>query len=320
VRKVESAYGEAVQAMTVEHISRPRPHALHDQAAGTLATTSATADPAAVGRAMIKATVAGRDGWTKVLPPSSKASTPAKPRPRSTAPAPWRALARAKLAAREPTLRVQHTTDGLAVVSFKAFSSDVASQIAAELAVRPRGVVLDLRGNGGGWVKEALALIRLFAVDDRPIAKEMSRWRDGSESMDVSRARYPGPLAGVPVVVLVDGNTASAAETTAASLRDTVGARVAGSRTFGKGYAQVVHDLDDGTSIKITNGVVQAPRTTWHGRGLAVDIDKAALARRGWRALAKGRDREMSGAFVKPPRGDAIVAGALGELRTMITP
>jgi C-terminal processing protease CtpA/Prc len=120
------------------------------------------------------------------------------------------------------------------------------------------------------------------------------------------------------VVVIIDANTASAAETTAASLRDTVGARVVGTRSFGKGYAQVIHDLEDGTSIKVTNGIVQAPRTTWHGRGLAVDLGFDALAKRGKRALAQGRDREMSGAFVRPKRGDAIIAGALDEVRAML--
>jgi carboxyl-terminal processing protease len=110
-----------------------------------------------------------------------------------------------------------------------------------------RGVVLDLRDNGGGYVDAAAAMISRF-VDSGEAFEE--RGRNG----DVTRTDVDGnhPAAGLPVVVLVNENSASAAEIVSGSLQDRVGARLVGAKTYGKGSVQVDKRLDNGGDLHLT--------------------------------------------------------------------
>lgn len=139
--------------------------------------------------------------------------------------------------------------EGVALLRLTRFDAATAEELeraCSEIASAgpPRGLVLDLRGNRGGTVAAAVEICDRF-LDDGVIVSTRRRG-SGAGAVD-SRRATPGSLfPGVPMVVLVDGWTASAAEIVAACLQDRSRAVVAGSRTFGKGTVQTTVPLSDG--------------------------------------------------------------------------
>jgi carboxyl-terminal processing protease len=136
------------------------------------------------------------------------------------------------------------------------------------------GLVLDLRGNGGGWVSSAQEMIGRFVAEDAGPALYQNL--DLAENGDL----ISEPIIGggetaydVPLVVLIDGGTASAAEIVAGAIRDYDRGTLVGAHTFGKGLVQRVHDFDDGSSARITFAQWLTPdRTPIPESGLAPDI------------------------------------------------
>ena len=157
------------------------------------------------------------------------------------------------------------------VLQLTAFSRDtdtaVAEPIAQAFSSRhpPEGIVLDLRGNRGGLLGEAVT------VADELLPAGIVAIEQGRDPA-ASRVWYSqsGELArDVPVIALVDGRTASAAEVLAAALADRGRAVVVGSSTFGKGLVQTLTTLPDGGELFVTWSRVLAP-LGWPIQGLGV--------------------------------------------------
>ena len=130
----------------------------------------------------------------------------------------------------------------------------------------PRGIVLDLRGNRGGLLTQAVAVAGSL-LDAGLIGSAVGRDPEADQSW---RAAANGDLApGKPVVVLVDGRTASAAEVLAAAVADDGRGVVVGSATFGKGLVQAATPLPDGGSLLVTWARLLAP-LGWPLQGLGV--------------------------------------------------
>ena len=117
---------------------------------------------------------------------------------------------------------------------------------------RVTGIIIDLRGNGGGWVTSAQETVGRFLSEDAGPAlfEDVNPGRGGEYELPIINPA-DGPTD-MPIIVLVDKNTASAAEIVAGSLRDYDRALVVGEQTFGKGSVQRIFDFDDGASLRVT--------------------------------------------------------------------
>jgi carboxyl-terminal processing protease len=136
-------------------------------------------------------------------------------------------------------------------------------------------LVLDLRGNGGGLLEESVLTASIFLPDGEVVVSTESR-REGKA---VYRTRG-GNLPELPVVVLIDGGTASAAEILTAALADDAGAQVVGAQSFGKGVFQREIPLSNGGALKLTVGEYFTPAGVNLG-GNGIEPDVAASDRPG---------------------------------------
>ena len=150
-------------------------------------------------------------------------------------------------------------TDGVGYIPLQTFNENTADEVQAA-ATRlvhdgARGLVLDLRDNGGGIVDQALAVSSLFLKEGQSIVTVRSR---GAQD-EVSRASSDQLAMQPPIVVLTDGGTASASEIVAGALQDHDRALVLGTTSFGKGLVQSLFPLDGGYALKITTGKWYTP-------------------------------------------------------------
>jgi carboxyl-terminal processing protease len=135
-----------------------------------------------------------------------------------------------------------------------------------------RGLIIDLRRNPGGFLDESLMLADLFLTPGSTLASTVQRAPGGSVASpetDSYSDRWPQRVPDLPVVVLVDGFTASGAEILAGALQDYDRALVVGDRTFGKGVVQTVMELPHGRRLRFTTGSWLTPL----GRSLQRDRD-----------------------------------------------
>jgi carboxyl-terminal processing protease len=131
-----------------------------------------------------------------------------------------------------------------------------------------QGTVLDLRGNGGGLLEEAVLTASLFLPKGQVVVSTDSRTQGHRVYKTVG-----GNLPARPVVVLIDRNTASAAEILTAALADDAGATVVGTRSYGKGVFQQEIGLSNGGALKLTIGEYFTPNgTNLAGKGIHPDV------------------------------------------------
>ena len=160
------------------------------------------------------------------------------------------------------------------------------------------GLVIDLRNNPGGVVEGAVDIADLF-IDTGTIVS--TRGRGQGQTFDY--AARPGDIVGkLPIVVLVNGGTASAAEILAGALQDHGRATLLGSRTFGKGAVQTLIPLTSGGALKLTTAYYRTPSGRMiDGAGIVPDIEVAGADAPSAEALAD----------------DAIIRRAVGHLKTI---
>jgi carboxyl-terminal processing protease len=168
---------------------------------------------------------------------------------------------------------VEMRDDGIGYIRLYEFSA-TANKLMEEglqelLSQNPRAIIFDLRGNPGGWLDQAVEVADLF-LDDGVILYE--RWSDGSEQ---TFDAHPGDAGeDVPLVVLVDRGSASAAEIVAGALQDHERAILIGELTFGKGSVQRPFSLSDGSELRVTAALWFTPNDqAIHGKGLTPDIE-----------------------------------------------
>jgi carboxyl-terminal processing protease len=169
------------------------------------------------------------------------------------------------------------TVDGtkLGYLRLAAFSSGAHGAVRdAVRRLRRRGVegiVLDLRANGGGLLEEAVLTASVFLPEDEVVVETRSR----TQGRTVHETRG-GNLPPLPIAVLIDRGTASAAEILAAALADNAGAVLVGGRSFGKGVFQQEIGLSNGGALKLTVGEYFTPEgVNLAGEGIDPDIESS---------------------------------------------
>lgn len=145
--------------------------------------------------------------------------------------------------------------------SLRGFSSGVAQRLRAIVESSPPdklgGIVLDLQGNPGGDIDQAIAIADLF-LSQGVIARV--RGRSGKLLREIQASANETLPKSVPVVVLVNAYTASASELLSAALQDHRRALIVGDPSFGKGSIQRIHRFDDGSLLRFTTGRYFSPR------------------------------------------------------------
>ncbi len=146
----------------------------------------------------------------------------------------------------------------LGVVALATFSAgahgEVRESVERERHLGARGIVLDLRANGGGLVEEAQLIASIF-IDKGAIVSTRGRAQP-PETLIATGGAIP---SSIPLVVLVDSSSASAAEIVTAAMQDHRRATVVGTHTFGKGVFQEQQPLSNGGALEITVGEYFTP-------------------------------------------------------------
>jgi carboxyl-terminal processing protease len=142
-------------------------------------------------------------------------------------------------------------SNGLGTITISRFDENTAEQArSAAQSFKNQGVksvILDLRDNGGGYLDAAQAVAGLW-LNDKAVVSE----KTNGKTVDTLYSTSDPLLQGLPTVVLVNGNSASASEIVTGALKDYKVATIIGDKTFGKGSVQKLLDLGNGAELKVT--------------------------------------------------------------------
>lgn len=168
-----------------------------------------------------------------------------------------------------PTVTSSDLGSGIAYIRITSFAEKTADDFAQTLEqvkkTNPKGLVLDLRGNGGGYVQGALMIADLF-LKQGPILYV----HENGKKLSID-AEPDG--TDLPLTVLIDGNTASASEMLAGALQRTGRAKLVGEKSYGKGTMQIPYELPDGSELKVSIDRWELPDGTNIDRtGLKPDV------------------------------------------------
>ncbi len=151
-----------------------------------------------------------------------------------------------------PSVRYEITAENIGYLRISRFAedTDALTQKAANEFVSNgvKGVILDLRGDGGGYIETAQQVAGLWLPNDKTVVEE----RIGDIVEETLKADGTAPLKDIPTVVLIDGGSASASEIVAGALSDYKVAQLVGTKTYGKGSVQQLLDLPMGGQLKVT--------------------------------------------------------------------
>ena len=182
-------------------------------------------------------------------------------------------IVRAEIQVPSVTWRVLDQAPGVGYIQINGFTERTGDEVVSALQelLQEQGVsslIVDLRSNPGGLLDPAVAITSQFLPDGVVL---IERSHDGRER--TFPVQDGGIATEVPLVVLVNGGTASAAEIVAGALQDYDRGLLIGEPTFGKGSVQLIYDLSDGSSLHVTTAIWLTPQQhRIEGQGLTPDI------------------------------------------------
>ncbi len=160
---------------------------------------------------------------------------------------------------RRDSVSIEIGEDKIAVIKITRFASDTdagfQSAVNKVIAEGVKGVVLDLRNNPGGFLDSGVKVANEFLQNGVIVEERMKSGEKTSFSADGS-----GRLTKIPLIMLVNGGSASAAEIVAGALQDNGRAKVVGEQTYGKGSVQEVEEFPDGSALRVTVGKWYTPK------------------------------------------------------------
>ena len=161
-----------------------------------------------------------------------------------------------------------------AIITVTRFDNDTGTMVqgfAKEFKDKGvKKVILDLRGNGGGYVSAAQDLLSLWIDGDKVLVQKSKHFGDSTTSASSGKAI----LSDVKTIVLVNGSTASASEIVAGALQDYGKATIVGETTYGKGVVQQLFDLSGGTVLKVTTAEWYTPNErSINKTGITPDVE-----------------------------------------------
>lgn len=166
-------------------------------------------------------------------------------------------------------VKVQMLNSEIGYIRLGTFMSEYANQEMRDALAKltpARGIILDLRGNPGGLVTNAIDICSMF-LDGGVIVSTVDR-----NGKYVDARAVGSPISKQPLVVLIDGGSASAAEITSGALHDHDRAELVGVKTFGKGLVQAINRLEDGSGVNITIARYVTPdNVDIHKKGIVPD-------------------------------------------------
>jgi len=172
------------------------------------------------------------------------------------------------------SVRHKELGDGIYYVRLASFQERTAKDLerALEQAQKSNSnaLVLDLRNDPGGLLNQAVAVSDMFLDKGQLIVYTRGRLKDQDLRFT---AEHAGGFPKLPMVVLVNGGSASASEIVAGALQDWKRAVILGTKTFGKGSVQTVIPLSDGSGLRLTTAKYFTPKgRSIHGSGITPDI------------------------------------------------
>ena len=180
-----------------------------------------------------------------------------------------------------------------AIVTLTRFDNDTGKKV-QEMAKKfeekgIKKVILDLRGNGGGYVSAAQDLLALWLDGQKMLVQKSKHYGDSV----MNTASGQAILKDMKTVVLVNGSTASASEIVAGALQDYEKATILGEQTFGKGVVQNLFNLSNGATLKVTTAEWYTPNErSINGEGITPD----KVVERSYEDINKMRDPQMDAA------------------------
>ena len=182
--------------------------------------------------------------------------------------------------------------DGVGYLRLARFGDNTTSQWSESVAQMKtempnlRGVVVDVRGNPGGYLEAAIYIASEFLR-----AGQMVMYQEHADGTRTDfRVTRLGQLVNVPVVVVLDNGSASASEIVAAALKDSDNAKLIGVTSFGKGTIQSSEEFKDGSSLHVTIAKWLTPNKVWiHKVGLTPDV----VVERAEEDLGEGVDPQL---------------------------
>jgi carboxyl-terminal processing protease len=172
------------------------------------------------------------------------------------------------------SIRHKDLGDGIYYVRITSFqertTKDLEAALGQALKTKSNALVLDLRNDPGGLLNQAVAVSDMFLDKGQLIVYTRGRQKDQDLRFT---AEHAGGFPKLPMVVLVNGGSASASEIVAGALQDWKRAVILGTKTFGKGSVQTVIPLSDGSGLRLTTAKYFTPKgRSIHGSGITPDI------------------------------------------------